>query len=276
MGARIDELLRSDPEAAGAFARAAAGADPRATLVIVGALGTAGTPQAQHGLVELAANRSLSTDARVQSTVAMSSVEHPDRELTDTLAHALASETGELQTVSGLALGVTAARLAFEEASRADAIVVELLARLNATADPAQEIAILRALGNAGDARALPSLQALIARATGEVRRVAVEAIRSIPGPEVDGLLGALLLADRESSIRTTAAYAVKFRDVAPLQEALSRALAADRDANVRLEIVHSLGTHRGDASAVSLLQQATRDADPDVRAVAAHILEEP
>lgn len=270
VGARLAALLRLEPARAAELAERVAGADPRTAGVILGALGTAGTAEAQTALVGLAGSSALAATDRAQVAVATTMVEHPTAELTEVLGGNLDAPDAELRSTSGLALGVAAARLAHDDAGRGQAIVDDLLARLADASDPAQQVLLLRALGNTGDARAIPALQIALSSTWPRVRGVAVETLRMFAGARVDDLIARALVDDPDPSVRRAAVFASSFRPIVPLLDTLGRALGSDRDVGVRLAVLRLLGDHLSVAGASALVDAAARrDPAEDVRAEA-------
>jgi lipoprotein len=233
---RLTALLRLEPAAAAELAaRLRAGADARTIGYSVGALAGSGTIESRHALVELLGAGELDAAARAQVAVATTTVEQPDGSLITALAQHLDAADLELRNTSSLALGAVAARLAASDGGQAAAIVDDLLSRLAATDDPEQQVLLLRALGNAGDARALPAIRAALGSASGRIRRAAVEALRRIAEPTVDALIAQVLLTDPDPGVRRGAIFALGARPLGPEAVALlDRAASTDASADVR------------------------------------------
>src|SRR6185295_16852692 len=274
VGSRLAALLRLEPDHARELAARVAGADDRATSVVLGALAAAGTAETQAALVELLGTTALPAADRAQVAVAMAMVEHPGAELTQALRDNLDATDRELRNAANLALGVTAARLAGDSAEDARSIVDELLCRLAQTSDPEQRCLVLRALGNTADPRALPALRGQLLDAWPRVRGAAVEALHAFSEPIVDALIVQVLASDPDASVRRAAVLASSLRPLAPLLGGLGQALGSDREVSVRLAIVHLLGQHLDSPEAAALLDRAARrDATEDVRAEARRLL---
>jgi HEAT repeat protein len=196
----------------------------------------------------------------------MAAIEAPNADVTSALQSNLGANDRTLANASALALGIAALRLRTADDPRAAAIIDDLIARLTATTDPVAQIAILRALGNAGDPRSLPALRVALANSEPSVRKVAVEALRSIAEPTVDGLIAQVMLGDTDPDVRQGAVFASARRPIDTMLATLTRA-SADRDDDVRIEVAKALGNHHDNAGARSLLEGlAARDSVAEVR----------
>jgi HEAT repeat protein len=257
VAARLEALLRLDPASAAEMARRLiAGADRATAKLLLGVLGSAGTPAAQDALVKILGAATLAPNDRARAATAMAMLERPNDKVVAGLKAQLDAPAPALARSSATALGISALRLRTVDEPRAKAVVDDLVGRLAATGDRAAQAAILHALGNAGDARALPALQPFLTSDDPSLRRAAVEALRLLSEPSVDGLLAQAMLADADPAVRRAAVFASSERAVGPLLGALTRALG-DQDDGVRLEVVQLLGQHAGEAAAADLLARA-------------------
>jgi HEAT repeat protein len=262
VAARLEALLRLHPDSAAQIAKLLiAGTDRSAARLLLGALGSAGTPSAQNAMVQVLSADTLTAKERAHAATAMTMLEQPNDQAVAGLQAQLNAPTPALARSSANALGVAALRLRALDPERSRAVVDDLIARLSATSDPAAQVAILHALGNAGDSRALPAVRPFIDSGSVDLRRAAVESLRLLSEPAVDDLLSRVMLGDADPAVRRAAVFASGERAVGPLLTALARALG-DRDDGVRLEVVQLLGQHRAEATVADLLARAA-SADP-------------
>ncbi|MCL6540977.1 MAG: HEAT repeat domain-containing protein [Roseiflexus sp.] len=126
-----------------------------------------------------------------------------------------------------------------------------------------------RALGEIGDAAAVPGLLAAPRDAKWDVREAAAKALGQIGAPAVPGLLAAL--GDADWRVRSAAAAALgEIGDAAAVPGLL--AALGDADADVRRAAAEALG-EIGDAAAVPGLLAALGDTEASVRLAAAAAL---
>ena len=174
-----------------------------------------------------------------------------------------------------LALGNTSLALRKSgQTTEADQGVEELLQRLQNARTQDDQLLYLQALGNAGDARAVPAITTALATPAAAVRNAAVVALRFIEGPQVDQLIASTLAQDPATEVRRGAVYALSFRSLSVFLPALQKAVLSDGDANVRADVVAVLGKAMALPGVVALLRTvAEKDASPDVRRSAQALL---
>src|SRR5690606_4087248 len=108
------------------------------------------------------------------------------------------------------------------------------------------------------------------------IRTKAVDALRFMPGAEVDALLAAALLKDADARVRAVAAEAMRFRLSSPaLIASLQQGLQQDKDVAVRHAALNTTAVFYGaSAELESVLRWvAQNDPHPDLRTRAANIL---
>lgn len=273
---RLSALLRLQPQAA-AQARQAivSGAAAATTRTLLGALGAAGSPVAQSTLVGLAESTSLSADVRSNAVAMLGLTEQPSDATVSALGKLTADRDGDVRGTAALALGNAAqAQRRAGQVGESEQAVDELLAKLAAATTPDEQILYLQALGNAGDARALPAIQTALTGGDDELRSAAVTALRFIAAEPVDALIAATLLRDPSLRVRRSAVFAASFRPLLALLPALRQAALGDAEAAVRSEIVPLLGRSLAVPGVLELLQaMASRDPSPEVRRAAAALL---
>ena len=267
----LEKALRADDRAVAPALEAVRGGTHAQSGPILAALCAAGTPAAQSGLVSLAEDLGLDPETRSDSLSMMALVRQPTEASVGALRK-LAEGSTELSGTAALALGAAAGRT---EGEAADAALAELLARLEAAGSTGEAVLALAALGNTGDARIVPAVQAALTSPVPELRAAAVAALRLVPGTTVDALIRATLLADPSPDVRVSAVSAASRRPLPPFGVALHRALNADAEPMVRLAAVQLVGGRLDEipALASALSWNAESDPDPQVRSVAAALL---
>lgn len=273
---RLAALLRLQPEVAAQAQKAVqSGASEATTRTLLGALGAAGTGAAQASLVGLAENRALSADVRSNAVAMLGLGEHPSDATMGALSQLSHDREGDVRGTAALALGNAAlAQRRAGAVGEAEQAVDELLAGLAAATTEDEQILYLQALGNSGDARALPAIQRVLSAGGEELRSAAVTALRFITAEAVDGLIAATLRGDPSVRVRRSAVFAASFRPPLLMLPVLQQAVLRDPEARVRSEIVPVLGRSLSLPGVVSTLQAlAKNDADAEVRQAAAALL---
>ena len=266
---RIAALMRLEPETIRTAQRMVLdGAEAAGTLI--GAMGEAGTPAAQHALGELLSTPTLGEEPRTHVAVALGLTAAPTRDTLRALDDA-ASGTGDLASTATLAQGNASLRMHDDDPQAAAAQVDALLARLARASDDEERALVLRALGNTGDPRILDALTQALATGSITVRIAATEALRLVPGSAADQLLLARC-ADTSGLVRGAAVFAITDRDLGPFAAALARMARRDPDVGVRRAIV-DLAAARLDELRAVVEQVAANDADPELRTIAKSVL---
>jgi hypothetical protein len=271
---RLVALFRLDADAARAAAiEVITGRiDEHAVPAVIGALGEAGTRDAQAALATLVDARALAAPARVHATLSLGLTPEPTDDTLRTLAQTSRTADAELASTATLGLGNAALRLRDRDPAGAAAYVDDLLARLRAAADDGTRITLLRALGNTGDPRILPALQGALAADAELVRAAATEALRFVPGIEA---LVAASLRDAASAVRNAAVFAAGFASLATLAPALTDAARTDPDPTIRRAIVDLAGPRMRELPALRAIVEyaAAHDTDAELREAARGML---
>lgn len=273
---RMAALVRLEPGTAQqAQGTILAGAEPPTTRTLLGALGAAGSSAAQASLVALAESDSLSADVRSNAVAMLGLGDHPTDATTVALSKLARDRDPDVRGTAALALGNAAQAQRKEgQIGEAEQAVDELLAKLLAATTVEEQLLYIQALGNAGDARALPALTTALSATDVELRSAAVTALRFIVDERVDSLIATTLLRDPSERVRRSAVFAASFRSLLVFLAPLRQAVQADRDAGVRLDIVGVLGRSLAVPGVLDLLSElATRDPSPDVRRAAAALV---
>lgn len=249
--------------------------------MMLAALSDSHTPEAQAALADLANDPDADPQLRVTAATHLGLQERPTN---DTLASLkkLASDAPDDQTrrAATLALG-SAARQGRESGSAVDGSqkgVQGLLDSLQNAQDANQRRVDLEALGNAGDTASLPAVESALRDPDPSVRQDAVQALRRIPGAEVDGLISNAL-GDPSAQVRQGALSALSDRPLTPaLVDTVANMLKTEQDGASRARIVDILGRNlRSYPSAAPALEWA-KDNDPSesIRQEAASALASP
>jgi len=229
--ARWEALLRLEPTTADR-ARGLVLSEPALQgKLMVDALSSAGTDQAQSALAAIAADPGARTTLRLSATQYLGLQRSPAPAAVSGLRALLDDHNRELAQSAVLALGACARSLRATAPDRARELVGELHRRLAGvrSAEARQDLVV--ALGNAGDPSSLPILRGLIESESprqtetdhgGNPRLVAVEALRFIEDPAVDPLLGSLLERASDASGRFAAITAIRFRNIGPFAAQLA------------------------------------------------------
>ncbi len=210
MLARLAAMAREQPASVGHIAgaiRASSGEDPREVSVLAGALGAAGTEAATQALTELM-KADLTKHGRLNVAASLGLSKAPTAESIAALADAL--DDPEIGRTSALALGSQIKNGGGAETAD-DAM--ETLLNAYEAADPLSKRALLNALGNTGDRRALPAIQSAIQSKDAVLITTGIYALRFTPGADVDKLLSGLVSnAQLPGVMRIQAVRAVEYR----------------------------------------------------------------
>jgi hypothetical protein len=262
-------LFRIRPEeaarAADSILRGALGGEPAKRLI--GALGGAGTAQAQQALASVLGAESAASEARGDAAASLGLTKHPTAGSKQALLAASSSSEREISSTATLGLGNLTRRMNEEAGDTSDAIAA-LIRGLEGAADDAQRILYLDALGNSGDARALSAIEPYLAHAEVRVRAAAVEALRFMAGVEQKIIVA---LGDLAAAVRRAAASTLAYRAITPLRSIVSLMLQKDPDVSTRLELVNALKLRkRQEPDLVELLAwSAANDPSADVKSSA-------
>jgi HEAT repeat protein len=285
---RLSALMRLDPAAARRAQLAIAqGTEPPTARTLLGALGGAGSTAAQEALVQVGESAALASELRMNAVAALGLTDQPEEGSAAALQRLASDPNADVRSTAVLALGNTAlAQRRHGQTGEAAAAVDEILARLSAAQTEDEQLLYLQALGNTGDPRALPALQAALRVPSVEVRKAAAQGLRFIPsdsgGTSPDQLLTEAL-RDPAAPVRLGALFAVSFRPLLVFLPALQQLVLHDGDEGVRTETVNLLGRALGSAGAQllpgvlhTLKQVAERDPAPRVRKAALDLLNGP
>ncbi len=266
IGAAMSAYLRLHPEEAMHAAERLRRYDAGAKRLF-GALGTVGTPEAHEAIASILRDRKADRGAREDAAMSLGLADNTPRESLDALRAAMKDADPDVASASTLAAGNAARKLGESDPDAARDVVTELLQRLESSRDPHEQMLLLRALGNAGDARVLPLAERFLSGAIPLVRRAACDALTFVKDAAADALLVRAALRDEDADVRVGAIRVSAFRPFDAYAPALQEVLARDPLTSPRLAAVERLGQAMPDPRALAALRLASeRDADADVR----------
>lgn len=252
--------------------------DEDAVRYVIGAMEGAFTPEAQRALVDLARDPELGPERR---TAVINQLGFGDDAVVGTLRELaeMASDDGfdeALQTSAELALGGAIRRADTEDPAVAE-VAAEAVTRLSEQALHAQtrqtRITAVDALGNSGQASALPAIKTLLQDQDPVIRETSVAALRHLSGSDVDVMINDRLLSDDSSRVRRAAADTLRVRELTPdTRSALSEVIVSEPEVEVRQTAVNSAKVQltRHPQLLDALAVAAERDSDEHIRASAA------
>lgn len=267
-------ILRLQPETLPQASAAISKAEPVASM-LADALASAGTPAAQAVLVELLRGGEAT---KRQAAASLVRVENPT-EASERAVRGLCSDSSYLEFCL-YGMGTYARKLrSAGQTARSDALGQALIERLAAAAPGGVEQQVaLRGIANSGDGAAFATVAPLLTDEASTVRIAAVDAIRLMPGADVEKALIERLEHDTSTGARLGVVGAAIAR---PRSEALTAAVerAASKDANsgVRSQCVRALAKWLPETPRLHsvIAKIAESDANPAVKATAAAVLGE-
>jgi hypothetical protein len=268
--ARLASLFRLHPqEAARAVASVLRGETAgETTKRVLGALGSAGTKEAQQALAQVLDAAAAASATRRSAASSLGLTKQPTEDSKRALAKAAGSSDAGLAGAATLGLGNLVKRMNEQGSGDPSDAIAMLIERLAAATDDAERLLCLDALGNAGDPRALSAIAPYLAHADVKLRATAVEALRFMAG--TDGQIAAAL-QDGAAAVRRAAAGALAYRAITPMLQLVTLLVQHDPDAGTRLELVSALKLRvRQEPGLASLLAwAAANDPSADVRSAA-------
>ncbi len=269
----LTALLRQDPKNLALLASKLAKDGPL-TEPLLAALRDASTPESQALLAKMAAPDSpLSAENRLEAARSLSRVPTPTAQTVEALKSLRSDATVGVQATYGL--GSALHRLENQDPALAESTRDALSTQLDQAQTPAQQAAVLTALGNAGSGAMLEKIRGYISNPSSAVRSAAAQALRRIPGAEPDGMLAALS-RDPVADVRWNAVDAISERELSPvLAAALSERALGETEFAIRSRAINALSAWLPqDASIAGTLRLvAERDPSQDLRTVATNAL---
>jgi hypothetical protein len=262
--ARMAALFRLHPDdaalAAASVLRGDLGAEP--TKRVIGALGGAGTQDAQRALSSILDADRASSEMRDDAAAALGMTRSPSDDSLRALARAARSSDPALASTATLGLGNIVKRMNEQGSGDPSDALALLIDRLQRATDDTERILCLDALGNTGDPRALPAIEPFLADPRTDVRAAAAGALRFIASVD-DKIVTAL--QDSAALVRRAAAGALSYRAITPMLSAVTLVLQHDPDATTRLALVTALRLRKRQEPALGGLLSWAAEHDPAV-----------
>ncbi|MGH2898818.1 MAG: HEAT repeat domain-containing protein, partial [Solirubrobacteraceae bacterium] len=244
-----------------------------AFMIVAGALGSTGSPEAQAALRDAITALAGKRDHQDVLIAELGSLDNPDRATEayarDIVAH---PSDSEVRNVAQLALGNMARTLSASEPDRSEALVSEALQQSNSARTLDDRLASIYTLGNTGSSRAFAALHDAVGDPDFRVRMAAAAALRFVEGPDVEQQLLTLAATDPEPSVRAEAAQALRERSVAATTfDALAELVRREPSEAVRQTLVSVISARAEQfPGAVGVLDWvAQHDPKQDVRRTA-------
>ena len=262
--------LRASPELVERALATIRRGGPEERALLVDALGSAGSPEAQRALLAIA--KSDSEDLRFRGTAysRLARAEKPLEEVAPALLEI--SRHPRLAEFGLLGLGTLARRLRESGAVERANSVDELLAKELASAtNPGQKRRVLLGMSNSGGPSNVEHARPFLSDEDNNLVQAAVAAVRLVPGPGADAIL-VTALSHTERSIRRVALDAMKAREPSQALVTAAGALAQNgKDVSDQVRAIYVLGAwRRANAEAARLLAAlANSDSSEKVRGAA-------
>lgn len=209
---------------------------------LLDALASAGTPEAQAALVSVMNDTKLGLPLQRAAAGSLSRTERASAESVLALeAHVSVGDALHVYALYGL--GTIARRLrGAGEIARADDIARGLAATLTKVSAPADQVDVLRAIANSGAASAFDAVRPYLEAKAGNVRVAAVDALRLMQRPEVDGII-VERLGQPDAQLQDAALDAISVRTPSStLVGALEKAATSGVRPALRLKAVRIMG----------------------------------
>jgi hypothetical protein len=270
----LTALLRRDPAAVDACVQAIRIDAERATFSI-DALAGAGNARAQAALLALADDPGVPRQLQQRAESSLLMLDVPAAATVDALLAWSTQPKRRINAVYGLGIQARNLRVAGqpELARRAAQRLGQMLAQTQSTSE---RVHLLRGIANSGDSSLLTAVTPLLRSEDASVRGAALEALRLMDAPEVDGIIAHSLR--NESSYQALRAAVDTARVRTPsdtLGRALGEAARNSQDSQTRYRATQVLARwvdRRSELRSV-LSQIATHDQNEDIRNLAAKAL---
>jgi hypothetical protein len=213
-----------------------------AQRALMDALSSAGTSEAQQALVTLSDDDKLGLSVRQAATFSLTRTPLATADSVSALeAHAPSSDPLRVTALFGL--GTIARRLREAgQIDRSDAVVLALTNALSVATTDDDRVTALRAIANSGAASAFDSTKPFLQAKELRVQAAAVDSLRLMVRPEVDGIIAAEL-AQPDGVLQSAALDAISVREPsAVLATALDQAAKSDARPANRLKAVRIMG----------------------------------
>ena len=263
--------LRIDPAAlAEAAVNIRAGKDQK---LLLDALGSVGTPEAQALLLELLGEHRFDHEQTRSSLISLSLTPQPTPGTINGLRALVGDPMHGSQALLGL--GSVAHSLAADDPAAAIPIVHELETDLAKAQTPNEQEMALRAVGNAGNALALSTCEEYIVHPHLNVRLGAIACARLIPGPRADTVIAKGLL-DVDDHVVQAAILACAQREFSTILSApLVVIVQSKTSRTLRILATQVLGGWMADHPALTAVvtNLAEHEQDAELRTYAASLI---
>jgi len=266
----LSAIFRKDPATirrAGAIIRK----DGVVASALVDAISSAGTPFGQATLLELATDAKLPLRLREAAAGSLIRSDRPSPETVAGLGKRFDDPVIGVHAIYGLGTFARKLRNA-GQAQLANEISQVLVQRLAGVREQADKVRVMRGIANSAWVGALPAVRPYLDNRDPYLRAGAVEALRLMDAPEIDGLI-AQRMADKELVPRNAALDAAIPRPPSPVLIAAVGELASKAsDSQGRMQAVRLLVRWlpaQGAAVRPTLEQIAASDKEPKVREAA-------
>jgi hypothetical protein len=201
------------------------------------------SPEGEAELLRLAEDRGLGAELREDAIAQLATHEAPSELTLRTLSDMATGERDEaLRRQSILALGGAARHAGDDLGPVAEEAVDEIIDVAGSSSDTSGQQAAISALGNTGNVRGLPTLEAGLRSESESVRAAAAFALRFMPGQRAEELIAGALLNDSEISVRTAAASGMGYRRISPfLAGTALTSVRQESEVGVRTELFGAL-----------------------------------
>jgi len=277
---KFKALVYLHPESCEALTARIAGALPgsAALQILVGALSSVGTEPAQASLVKLLKEGAVPSKTAMLLIQSLGLSGKPATPETQAVIAELAAKASdpEVASVATLALGMIANSLTVSAPARSADIVNGIIADLGRSESREKTRLLLLALGNSGSDLALPVFRRYLKDEAVALRSVAAAGLRWIQAPGTDDLLAEVLTGDKESSVRTEAAFGLSFRDLTPATlQAQIKSFKEDESVVVRLTVLRNIWDKGQDIPEILAIvrESARADRSPEVKKRAAELV---
>lgn len=249
--------LQRQPSAASEMATALrhGGLSEPAERTLLEALAGSGAAAAQEVLVALAVDGALGDGLRDRAVVAATQVVEPSTAFVAKLLAALDGEHGTAASATyAVPLGAAVRNLTASDPVRAQTLSGELLWRARAALVGRRAAAVaaptladqrnwLAALGNAGDAAALPTVLELLHAPKEAVRLAAAHALRFQDPANCKEQMAAAMAADDAAEVRAALVHAARYMGPTAMQTFVDKAMRFDRAELVRVEAAYTVAS---------------------------------
>jgi hypothetical protein len=276
---KFKALVFLQPEVCPSLAEALEGSGPDSLTadVVGGALGVVGHPEAQAALASAILARRDDPVFVSRTVPFLTMARRPTDAAERALIDLAESRAGaDVRSAALFGLGTMARNSRDADPGRADRIAARLLARLREPIPEAEADIVLKALGNSGSVKALPTFAEYARGRSAGLRAAAVTGLRFVDASEADHLLIEALRSDPEASVRIAALQAFSFRrPTGGTVKAHIGALTGDPSESVRVAALRNLGKMIGEfpEALEAVSRAADDDASESVRKAAAAIL---